>query len=228
MTKIFDEKPRRVTLFAGHYGSGKTTAAVNYALWLKEKGYDTAIADLDIVNPYFRTRDSIDALNQAGVRLIASPFAGSNVDAPALPGEAYAVVEDKSLHAVIDVGGDDRGALALGRITPGILEENDYEMLLVINGFRPLTRDAESTLEVMREIEAAAGIRCTGLVNNTNLGKETTAEDVLESVKYAEECAKLCGVPVKMTTVEESLAGELEGKIANLMPVTIRRKYKWN
>ena len=219
---------KRVTLFAGHYGSGKTNLAVNWAMKLREEGHRVILADLDIVNPYFRSKDDEKELTEAGIRFICSAYANSNVDVPALPQELYAILDDKESHAVIDVGGDDRGALALGRITPGILEENNYEMLLVINGFRPLTRDAESTLEVMREIEAAAGIRCTGLVNNTNLGKETTAEDVLESVKYAEECAKLCGVPVKMTTVEESLAGELEGKIANLMPVTIRRKYKWN
>ena len=224
MTKIFDEKPRRVTLFAGHYGSGKTTAAVNYALWLKEKGYDTAIADLDIVNPYFRTRDSIDKLNQAGVRLIASPFAGSNVDAPALPGEAYAVVEDKSLHAVIDVGGDDRGALALGRYVPYLQEEGDYEFLCVINRFRPLTQDADSTIEVLREIETACKLPFTGICACSNLGDLTSAEDVTASREYTQQVAEKMGLPIVMTCVQESLIDEIEG-VENIFPIKHRTKF---
>ena len=224
MTKLYTRSPKRVTLFAGHYGSGKTTAAVNYALWLKAQGYDTAIADLDIVNPYFRTRDSMAALNAAGVRLIASPFAGTNVDAPALPGEAYAVVENKALHAVIDVGGDDRGALALGRLRDQIIAENDYEMLLVINRFRPLTKTAELTVEVMREIEAASQIPFTAIINNSNLGPETTAEDVLDSMAYANEVCRLTGLPLKMTTVHESLYAQLQGKIENLFPIGLQKK----
>ncbi len=224
MTKLYSRAPRRVTLFAGHYGSGKTTAAVNYALWLKETGYDTAIADLDIVNPYFRTRDSIDALNQAGVRLIASPFAGSNVDAPALPGEAYAVVEDKSLHAVIDVGGDDRGALALGRYVPYLREENDYDFLCVINRFRPLTQDADSTIEVLREIETACKLPFTGICACSNLGDLTSAEDILASEAYTQEVAEKMGLPIVMTCVPAHLIDQLEG-MENIFPIRHRTKF---
>ena len=119
---------KRITLFAGHYGSGKTNIAVNYALLLAREGRRTAIADLDIVNPYFRTKDSAAELAAAGVSLISPQFANSNVDLPALPAEAYRLVEDRSLHAVMDIGGDDRGAYALGRYTPFILEEGDYRM----------------------------------------------------------------------------------------------------
>ncbi len=124
---------KRVTLFAGHYGSGKTNIAVNYALWLKQQGKDVIIADMDIVNPYFRTKDSIDVLENNGIELISPEFANSNVDLPALPQEMYRVVQDKSKYAVLDIGGDDRGAYALGRYTPSILEENDYEMVFVAN-----------------------------------------------------------------------------------------------
>ena len=143
---------KRVTLFCGHYGSGKTNVALNYALHLKQDGGDVTVADLDIVNPYFRTKDSRQDLEEAGIRLICSEYANTNVDIPALPSDLYSITDDKSHHVVIDVGGDDRGALALGRIAPAILEENSYEMLLVINRFRPLTPDAPSTVEVMREI----------------------------------------------------------------------------
>jgi hypothetical protein len=136
----------------------------------------------------------------------------------------YAITDDKSLRVLIDVGGDDRGALALGRLTPAILAENDYEMLMVINRYRPLTRDAESTLEVMREIEFACKIPFTGLVNNSNLGRETTAEDILSSLTYAESVAEASGLPVVMTAFDESLTSELDGKVPHPFPLTLQKK----
>ena len=215
---------KRVTLFCGHYGSGKTNVAFNYALHLKQDGGDVTVADLDIVNPYFRTKDSRAELEEAGIRLICSEYANTNVDIPALPSDLYSITDDKSHHVVIDVGGDDRGALALGRIAPAILEENSYEMLLVINRFRPLTPDAPSTIEVMREIEQAGGIRFTGLVNNSNLGEATDEDTILSSVAYAKEVSDLTGLPVVMTTVRQSLYSALEGKIDDLFPLTLQKK----
>ena len=216
---------KRVTLFAGHYGSGKTNLAVNYAIRLARSGIKTLIADLDIVNPYFRTRDSETELDEAGVKIIVSPYANSNVDVPALPDEMYAVTDDKGLTCVLDIGGDDRGALVLGRLRPGILEENDYENLLVINRFRPLTADAASTVEVMREIELASGIPFTGIINNSNLGAETTAEDVLSSLSYAKEVSKLASLPIRMTTVKEDVAKQLYGKVDGLFPLTLQPNF---
>ncbi len=218
---------KRVTVFAGHYGSGKTNIAINYAMLLAKANKRVSIADLDIVNPYFRTKDSHDAIEGAGIRLISSKYANSNVDTPALPAEVYSVFEDRETLAVIDVGGDDRGALALGRYTPYMKEENNYEMLFVINKYRFLTADAKSTLEVMREIEDAASIKFTGIVNNSNLGEETTAQTVLNSVAYAEEVSKYANIPVKMTTVKRSLLGELENKINNIVPLDLYVRQSW-
>ena len=215
---------KRVTLFAGHYGSGKTNIAVNYALKLKKDGENVVIADLDIVNPYFRTKDSKDVLEKNGIKLISSEFANSNVDFPALPQEMYEVTDNKSEFAVLDIGGDDRGAYALGRYTPSIKEENNYEMLLVINKYRPLTADAESVVEIMREIEQAGGIAFTGIVNNSNLGEETTAQTVLNSVEYASEVSRITGLPVKMTSVQQSLYDELKDKIDNVVPLKLQHK----
>ncbi|MDO4846991.1 MAG: hypothetical protein Q3968_02540 [Clostridiaceae bacterium] len=215
---------KRVTLLCGHYGSGKTNVAVNMALDLKKRYDSVAVADLDIVNPYFRTKDSAKDFEENGIRLIVSEYANSNLDIPALPQDMYAITDDKSLHVIIDVGGDDRGALALGRIAPALIEENDYEMLLVVNKFRPLTPDAASTIEVMREIEAAGGIRFTGIANNSNLGDETTADDVLASLQYADEVSELSGLPVVMTTVKEDLYNELSGKIENLFPMKLQAR----
>ncbi len=215
---------KRITLLSGHYGSGKTNIAVNMALKLSEQSDRVAIADLDIVNPYFRTKDSSDKLSDNGIRLIVSEFANSNVDIPALPQDMYAITDDRDLSVIIDVGGDDRGALALGRIAKQIIDENDYEMLMVINCYRPLTRDAVSTIEVMREIECAGHIPFTGIVNNSNLGAITTADDVLSSLEYANEVAKLSGLPVVCTTVDETIYNDLRDKIENLLPLSLQER----
>ena len=217
----------RITIFAGHYGSGKTNVAVNYALMLSEQGKKVSLSDLDIVNPYFRSKDSEKILKDAGIRFISSEYANSNVDMPALPADAYSVTADRERYAVVDVGGDDRGALALGRYVPEILEENDYEMLFVINRFRPLTRDAKSTVEVMREIEDAAKIRFTGIVNNSNIGELTTAQEVLSSQAYANEVSEMTGLPVKMTSIHYDLEKELSGKIENLFPIKLYIRQTW-
>lgn len=215
---------KRLTLFCGHYGSGKTNIAVNAAVSLKEKYDNVALADLDIVNPYFRTKDSSELLAEKGIRLICSTYANSNVDIPALPQDMYAITDDKSLRCILDIGGDDRGALVLGRISDKIIAENDYEMLMVINSFRPLTRDVASTMEVLSEIETAAKMKFTGLVNNSNLGEETTASDVLASCAYAEEVSKVTGLPVVATTVKEELYDQLAGKVDNLFGMKLQDK----
>jgi hypothetical protein len=113
------------------------------------------------------------------VTLISPQFANSNVDLPALPAEAYRLVEDKNIYGIMDIGGDDRGAYALGRYVPAIKAENNYRMVFVANCYRPLTRTPEEALEVMREIEAACGLAFTDIINNSNLGPETTPETVL-------------------------------------------------
>lgn len=215
---------KRVTLFAGHYGSGKTNIAVNYALKLRADGKPVVIADLDIVNPYFRTKDSEKELTEAGIRLISSQYASSNVDLPALPQDVYSIVDNNTEYAVMDIGGDDRGAYALGRYADSLKKENNYEMFMVINMYRPLTRDVESTLEVMAEIEAACSMKFTAIVNNSNIGEETTAQDVLDSLGYADEVSKAAGLPIRLTTVDEKLYNNLYGKVENLMPLRLQEK----
>ena len=218
---------KRITVFAGHYGSGKTNIAVNYALKLSEYGNKVAIADLDIVNPYFRTKDSANVLENAGIRLISSPYANTNVDTPALPPEIYSLFAQPDAKGVIDVGGDDRGALALGRYSDLILKENNYEFLFVINKFRYLTGDANSCIEVMKEIEFASKMNFTAIVNNSNLGEETTVDTVLSSLEFAEEVSRLTGLPVKMTTVKSDLFPKMTDKINNLMPIDLYVRQSW-
>lgn len=216
---------KRLTLFAGHYGSGKTNIALNYARFLKQAGLPVTIADLDIVNPYFRTKDSEAALREEGIELICSEFANSNLDVPAMPKEIYALVDDRTRYGVLDIGGDDRGALALGRYTPAILEENDYEMLLVVNKARPLTRTVSDTMDVMKEIETACGLPFTAIVNNTNLGPLTQAEDILSSLRYAEELSTATGLPIKMTCAKDTLCQSLDERVENLFPLSLQKLY---
>ena len=215
---------KRLTLLCGHYGSGKTNVAVSLAFYLQELKGNVVVADLDIVNPYFRTKDSLEDFKERGIELICSEYANTNVDIPALPANMYRLTADKDITAVIDVGGDDRGAYALGRLVPEIKEEDNFEMLMVINGYRPLTPDAESTIEVMREIESACGLKFTGLVNNSNIGEETTAQTVLDSIDYALQVSKLSKLPIVMTSVKADLYDELCDKIDNLLPLNLQSK----
>ncbi len=214
---------KRLTLFAGHYGSGKTNIAVNYALQLAKEGKRVYIADLDIVNPYFRTKDSASVLEAAGVHLVSPHFANSNVDLPALPAEAYRLITDKNIYGIMDIGGDDRGAYALGRYVPSMKEEGNYRMVFVANCYRPLTRTPEEALEVMREIEAACGLQFTDIVNNSNLASETTPETVANSRDYMEKLSELSGLPIWLTTAEKQVASQLEGE--NILPLTLQEKY---
>ena len=214
---------KRLTLFAGHYGSGKTNIAVNYALHLAKEGNPVCIADLDIVNPYFRTKDSANELEAAGVHLISPQFANTNVDLPALPAEAYRLVTDKNTYGIMDIGGDDRGAYALGRYVPAIKEEGNYRMVFVANCCRPLTRTPEDALEVMREIEAACGLAFTDIVNNTNLASETTPETIYASRDYMEKLSELSCLPIWLTTAEKNVAAQLD--MENVLPLTLQEKY---
>ena len=216
---------KRLTLFAGHYGSGKTNIAVNYAMHLAGEGKKVCIADLDIVNPYFRTKDSAKVLERFGVELISPQFANTNVDLPALPAESYRLVQDKSVYGIMDIGGDDRGAYALGRFVPSILAEGNYRMIFVANSYRPLTRTPEEALEVMREIEVACGLRFTDIVNNANLGSETTPETLLDAVPYMEELSRISGLPIFAHTAESNVAKALDGKLSPVLSLQLQEKY---
>ena len=214
---------KRITLCCGHYGSGKTNIAVNYAKFIKAQGLNTTIVDLDIVNPYFRTKDSEKELENMGIRVISLPFANSNVDLPSIPAESYSVFNKKDEYAVFDIGGDDSGAYVLGRFSPYVLEENDYDNFYVVNFNRPLTRTAEEAAEVLREVENASHIPFTGIVNNTNLGEETTAQGVILSNAEAERLSELVGLPVCMTTVRKDLSESVE--LQNVFELTLQEKY---
>ncbi len=221
---VLERFPHRLTLVTGHYGTGKTEFSVNLALALAEAGERTALADLDIVNPYFRSRERRELLEAAGVRLIATSQALADADVPALPAELHALLEDRTVRGVLDIGGDPSGARVLARYRPRIVKE-DYRLLYVVNAARPEVRTAERSAEVLRAIETVTGLACTGLVNNTHLCGETTAEDIREGAALAKEVSRLTGIPVACHAAESRFREAL--KDLDPFPMEIRMKKPW-
>ena len=216
--------PHRLTLVTGHYGTGKTEFSVNLALALAAEGARVALADLDIVNPYFRSREQRALLEAAGVRVVATSQALADADVPALPAELHAVLEDRGVRGVLDIGGDPSGARVLRRYRPRILKE-DYQLLYVVNAARPEVRTAERSVEVLRAIEAVTGLRCGGLVNNTHLCGETAPEDIREGALLAEEVSRMTGVPIVCHAAEARFQSQLRD--LDLFPIEIRMKKPW-
>ena len=215
---------KRISIFCGHYGSGKTNIAVNFAFELRKTHDRVSIIDLDIVNPYFRTKDSQQELDAAGVELISSDYAGSNLDIPALPAAMMRPIAEKETQVVMDIGGDDQGAVALGRFADQLIAGGDYDMFFVLNLYRPLTQTAEDALSVMREIEAACHLPFTGIVNNSNIGDETTVEDILASGEKARRLSELSGLPLVMTSVREDLATDPALQNETVFPLRLQEK----
>ena len=200
---------KRIHIIVGHYGSGKTEFAINYALKLKEKYNKVMIADLDIVNPYFRTHDVKQLLEEKGISVLASPYAGTNVDIPSLPHNISSLFDDKSSAVVLDVGGDEDGAIVLGRFSQQINAEG-YEMYFVVNTFRPLTADIDSVCEMIDEIEAASRLKVTGIINNSNLQHLTEAKDVASGQKICEAAAEKKGLRVAYIAGLSAVMEELD------------------
>lgn len=212
---------RKINIITGHYGSGKTNVSVNMALDLAEKGEKVTVVDLDIVNPYFRTADFKELFGEHNISLTVPTYANSNLDIPALGFDMNGIA-DREGYIIIDVGGDDEGAKALGRYRK-VFEKYDTQMLYVINRCRYLTKEPAETLQLMYEIENASGMKCDGIINNTNLGRETDRDIVLGSVAYADEVCREAGLPLVAVTAEASY---LDG-IDKAYPVNIYVKKLW-
>ena len=187
---------KRINIITGHYGSGKTEIALNMALNLKKEHKDVVICDMDIVNPYFRTNDAKELLAQNGIRVIAPDYASTNIDIPVLPGDILAVFNDKSTYAVLDLGGDDDGAVALGKYHH-YLKDEDYDMFFVLNALRPDTANLEDVKILAQNIEIMSRAKITALINNTNLSYLSEPKHLLESMDFALEVADALGVPLE-------------------------------
>ena len=187
--------PKRITIFVGYYGSGKTELAVNYALALRESGKKVVIVDFDIVNPYFRTKDAAQMLTEKGIRVIAPGFANSNLENPALPPEIYSVFVDQECYVIFDVGGGEDGAIPLGRYY-SYFKQEECDVFFVLNERRMITADLEGAWDAFSEIAAVTRIPVTGIINNTHLKEETTTEMVLKGQVLAEALSSKTGLPV--------------------------------
>lgn len=216
----------RVVLVCGHYGTGKTEFAVNYALALAHAGHATMLADVDIVNPYFRSRERRKLLEDAGIRVISSSQACSDADVPALPAEILTILENRDIRGVMDVGGDPVGARVLARYQPKILQE-DYDLLFILNANRPEVRTVEPALAYLRSIETVTGLTCGGIVNNTHLCGETTPKEILKGAELAGAVSKEAGIPVVCHMAEQRFTGEESLAGLKLFPIDIYMKKPW-
>lgn len=217
----------RISIFTGHFGSGKTEIAINYAIDLVKSGKKTAIVDIDIVNPYFCTRDIRDKLESYGIRVIASNPELANAELMVVPAEVIAVFNDKSYEVVMDVGGDEQGAVVLGQYNRYFREE-PYDMYFVINNNRPLTTSVEDTEEYLKNIEIVSRLKITHLISNTNLSYETAIEDILKGDRIVSELSDKLNIPYKYTVCRRDMAEGIKGKVkGEVLPVDIYMKPPW-
>ena len=239
---------KRLTVVTGHYGCGKTNLSINLALDLARgaggaadtgtaaagtaAAAEVTLVDLDVVNPYFRSSDYAEMLAARGVRMIAPTFAGTTLDTPSLSAAIPAAFESEGA-VILDVGGDDAGATALGRFSAGIAAL-DYDLLYVVNRYRNLTSTPEEAAELLAEIEIASHLKATGVVNNSHLQRETTLATVLDSIEFARQTAELLGLPLVCTTVPAWLGREFSDDpgaatyVQNAYPVEVWVHTPWD
>jgi len=214
----------KITLFLGNYGSGKTEVAVNFALDLSEdcdEG-EVALADLDLVNPYFRSREPRELLAQHGIRLLMPEQDYQNADLPILVPEVRAALRASTSCTILDVGGDDVGARVLGALHDSLLP-GSYRALMVLNGLRPFTRDVAGIERMRRDIELAGRISMSGLVSNTHLMEETTVETVVAGWQLAREAATALELPLEFVCAPPEMVAEVGGLVD--VPVLPVRRY---
>lgn len=188
---------KRLNIFCGHYGSGKTEVSLNFAIKLAKEGKKVTIVDMDIVNPYFRTADAKKILNDYGIEMIASEFANSNLDIPTVPQEVKKVFFDTDRVIIFDVGGDDDGAFALGQFN-AFFQKEDYKMTLVVNTKRPLTGEMSELYDMAKRIEFASRLKFTDIANNTNIGKLTDSKTLMSDYDEIVSLSEKLNLPISM------------------------------
>ncbi len=216
----------RITVLIGHAGSGKTECAVNLALALQREGKKTTIADLDVVNPYFRSRECSDLFKENGIRLIHSSPGFIDADLPSMSAEVTSIFDDPTVYGVMDIGGDPTGARVLGQYRHKIRMQNG-KVYCIINASRPFTDTPEKGLDYVRRMEAACGMPVDGLINNTHFCSQTSREDILYGLEQAERLEQLSGIPLICTLVRSDLAEELADVPGKWFPIEVYMKKPW-
>lgn len=221
-------KDKRIRVIIGHYGSGKTEFAVNYAVKLAEAGQKTALADLDIVNPYFRSREKKEELSEKGIWVLSNSLDGqSTLDLPAITASVAAPLQDKTFQVVLDVGGDSVGARVLARYRE-YFKEGEYDMFCVLNANREQTSTLEGAVRHIDSIESVTGTKVTGLINNTHMLRETTVEDVLKGQKLAQAVSEELNIPVKYVSTLEKVARLLPEDLRDIVfPIRLYMRESW-
>lgn len=218
----------RINIFTGHFGSGKTEVAVNFALNSASKSEKVSIVDLDIVNPYFRTADAKSALEEKGIWVITPMYANTNVDVPAIPPEMNTLFEKKEYTVILDIGGDDLGAKVLARFKDEIVNQG-YCMHFVINTKRPMTDTEERIEQMIYEIESSSGLKVTELINNTNLLEHTNVDVVVEGQRIIERVSNKLGIPIGFVSGFADLISGVEKEIdVEVFPLRKLIKLPWN
>ena len=217
---------KRMQIVTGHYGSGKTEYAVNLAMNLVEKMENVVLADLDIVNPYFRSYEQTKMLEDAGVKVIVTSCGGV-ADIPALNPAVMSVFQDKKWNGVLDIGGDPIGARVLARFAHQI-HEDEYDLLFVLNANRPETKDVDSALQYMRGIEAECHLKVTGIVNNTHLCAETTPEEIIKGAALARALSAKTGLPIVHHAVQKKFVDQVADQLTEpVLPMNIYMRKPW-
>jgi nitrogenase subunit NifH len=217
----------RIKIFTGHFGSGKSEISINYAINLAKQGKKVAIVDLDIVNPYFCVRGIHSELEQKGVRVISADPNLSNAELMVVPAEVLPIFKDKSYEVVVDVGGDEQGAVVLGQYNE-YLKDQAYDMYFVINNNRPLTSNNDDTEDYIKGIQSASRLKVSHFISNTNKSYETTAEDVISGDRFIHELSKKMNIPHKYTVCLRDLIDDVQGKVeGELYPINIFMKPPW-
>ena len=217
---------KRMQIITGHYGSGKTEYAVNLALHLAQTTENVALADMDIVNPYFRSYEQAKRLEDAGIRVIVTSCGGV-ADIPAINPEVMSIFQQDKWTGVLDIGGDPIGARVLARFAPQ-LKPDDFDLLFVLNANRPETKDVESALQYMQGIEAECRQKVTGIVNNTHLCGETTAEEILKGAELAHALSERTSLPVIHHAVQRKFVEQVQDKLSEpILPMNIYMKKPW-
>lgn len=217
---------RKVTIFTGSFGSGKTEITLNFALQLKQAGHQATISDLDIINPYFRTRFVRERLADSGIEVVCPEKGLQSADVPALSPAVRGVMEGNRGYGVIDVGGDDIGSIVLGRFKD-ILPAGTYNLIMVVNACRPSTRDVEGIIRQVEAIERASRLKINALVNNTNLGPETSLQVIREGQGTVSSAAARIGVTVAFTGVRRDLAVEAVNLGVPVLPLDLFMNPPW-
>ena len=217
-------KNQEIHIFTGHYGSGKTEVALNFAIKAANEGKKVTIIDLDTVNPYFRTNDAKTLLQSKGINVVASEFASTNIDMPTVPAEVIGVFETDGI-IIFDVGGDDDGAYALGQYLR-FFEDTDYKMHLVINSRRPLTTTSEEMVNMAINIQNASRLKIKDIYNNTNLAKETDENTLLSGIEEIEKAAQLLGIKIAKHCGKENAIKGIESQKAFKMQIYIKMPFE--